>query len=206
MDTYEGARFDPASLHKYLYASGDPANRVDPSGNFDCIDIAIAGAIIGALAGGGMYSLNHEGAFSLTKAVYWTLTGAAIGAATGAVVYEVGPLGLRWAGAGPALVKTWQEAEQFIEDTLQITKNTTTYIMNGAARIPDFISEARGFMADSKFVNSLSYSSQLRDYVAYANEMGYRFYIFCRTDTVVSQKLVDAVEGTGGQIIRLLVK
>jgi RHS repeat-associated protein len=32
-DSFEGNRFDPISLHKYLYASDDPINRVDPSGN-----------------------------------------------------------------------------------------------------------------------------------------------------------------------------
>ena len=33
-DTYEGDRVDPRSLHKYLYANGDPVNRIDPSGQF----------------------------------------------------------------------------------------------------------------------------------------------------------------------------
>jgi RHS repeat-associated protein len=33
-DVYEGTRYDPASLHKYLYAGGEPVMLVDPSGNF----------------------------------------------------------------------------------------------------------------------------------------------------------------------------
>ena len=32
MDTYEGTQSDPLSLHKYLYAHGDPINLADPSG------------------------------------------------------------------------------------------------------------------------------------------------------------------------------
>lgn len=32
-DSYEGLIHDPASLHKYLYANGDPVNKIDPSGN-----------------------------------------------------------------------------------------------------------------------------------------------------------------------------
>ncbi len=32
MDTYEGDREDPLSLHKYLYGADDPVNRVDPLG------------------------------------------------------------------------------------------------------------------------------------------------------------------------------
>jgi RHS repeat-associated protein len=32
MDPWEGTRFDPNTLHRYLYAGSDPANRVDPTG------------------------------------------------------------------------------------------------------------------------------------------------------------------------------
>ncbi len=39
MDTHEGNSQDPLSLHKYLYASVDPVNMVDPSGH----DFTIAG-------------------------------------------------------------------------------------------------------------------------------------------------------------------
>jgi RHS repeat-associated protein len=206
MDTDEGNSAEPISLHKYLYAGDNPVTHSDPTGKFDMVDMAVAGAIIGALAGASLYTFTHKGAFSLTSFVYWTLAGAAIGAAVGVGVYEYGPMWLRWAGTSPFLAKTWQEAEEFLSETLDIAKNTTTYIMNGVARIPDFIDTARGFMADSKFVANLSYTAQLRDYVSYALQNGYRFYIFCRTDTNVSQPLIDAVESTGGQIVRLLVK
>ena len=37
MDTFEGSLGLPLSLHKYLYSSGDPINRVDPSGNLDTL-------------------------------------------------------------------------------------------------------------------------------------------------------------------------
>lgn len=33
MDSYEGNNADPLSLHKYLYAHGNPVNRIDPSGH-----------------------------------------------------------------------------------------------------------------------------------------------------------------------------
>jgi RHS repeat-associated protein len=33
MDSWEGNPHDPRSLHKYIYANGDPSNRLDPSGN-----------------------------------------------------------------------------------------------------------------------------------------------------------------------------
>lgn len=33
MDTYEGSIYDPDTLHKYLYANGNPVEYRDPSGN-----------------------------------------------------------------------------------------------------------------------------------------------------------------------------
>ena len=33
MDTYEGTIYDPDTLHKYLYANGNPVTYSDPSGN-----------------------------------------------------------------------------------------------------------------------------------------------------------------------------
>jgi len=37
MDTYEGDQHTPSTLHKYLYTSNDPSDRIDPSGNQDVV-------------------------------------------------------------------------------------------------------------------------------------------------------------------------
>jgi RHS repeat-associated protein len=47
-DQYEGQRFDPPSLHKYLYANADPINRIDPSG-YSSIKQTVALAISAVL-------------------------------------------------------------------------------------------------------------------------------------------------------------
>lgn len=47
MDTYEGANFDPVTLHKYLYGDGNPVNRVDPSGRMS--GEAMAGIAVAAI-------------------------------------------------------------------------------------------------------------------------------------------------------------
>ena len=40
MDTYEGSIYDPDTLHKYLYANGNPVTYSDPSGNM-FVDVAV---------------------------------------------------------------------------------------------------------------------------------------------------------------------
>ncbi len=40
-DPYDGNKILPISLHKYLYAAGDPANRIDPRGRADLFEYAI---------------------------------------------------------------------------------------------------------------------------------------------------------------------
>jgi RHS repeat-associated protein len=49
MDPFPGSPFDPVSLHRYLYANADPANHVDPTGQFSLgaavCSFAIAGTI-----------------------------------------------------------------------------------------------------------------------------------------------------------------
>ncbi|MEX2499769.1 MAG: RHS repeat-associated core domain-containing protein [Wenzhouxiangellaceae bacterium] len=42
MDAFQGVASDPITLHKYLYASADPVNNIDPSGNFSLISFAVA--------------------------------------------------------------------------------------------------------------------------------------------------------------------
>jgi RHS repeat-associated protein len=42
MDLFPGGEFEPASLHKYLYASGNPANSVDPTGLFSLPEISLS--------------------------------------------------------------------------------------------------------------------------------------------------------------------
>jgi RHS repeat-associated protein len=49
-DPENGDEFDPATLHKYLYAASDPVNRIDPSGREALVDysrlFAIAAAVV----------------------------------------------------------------------------------------------------------------------------------------------------------------
>jgi RHS repeat-associated protein len=46
MDPFEGLEFEPPTLHKYLYGAADPVNRIDPSGEFTTVQVAVT---VGAL-------------------------------------------------------------------------------------------------------------------------------------------------------------
>ena len=61
MDTFEGNQSDPLSLHKYLYASANPINMVDPSGHESLLNITATMGIITTLANITTTSLaNHS--------------------------------------------------------------------------------------------------------------------------------------------------
>ena len=54
--------------------------------------------------------------------------------------------------------------------------------VNGTAdfRVPDFVDHDAKILVESKNVARLSYTRQLRDYVAYAKKYGYTFYLWVR--------------------------
>ena len=89
MDTYEGDSEAPISLHRYLYASDDPVNRLDPTGADDLASITVAASISASL--GGFYTGTVRGAILGLGAGaglgFACLTGALCGqsAVTGAV-------------------------------------------------------------------------------------------------------------------------
>jgi RHS repeat-associated protein len=69
MDSHEGGSSDPSSLHKYTYGNNNPANRLDPSGNFSISETLTAIGVDGIL--------NTIATLSIKGALY----GAAFGGA-----------------------------------------------------------------------------------------------------------------------------
>lgn len=50
MDPFPGSTLEPASVHRYLYASADPANAVDPSGETTLATVAVTIGIVAVVA------------------------------------------------------------------------------------------------------------------------------------------------------------
>ena len=62
MDTYEGSIYDPDTLHKYMYANGNPVMYTDPTGNFSMAAQAAAMAINDTISAA--YNLHLTGLLS----------------------------------------------------------------------------------------------------------------------------------------------
>ena len=90
VDTFEGNNSDPLSLHKYLYANGNPVNRTNPSGHDSLIGVSVASAI-----GGSLHAMYDGGVSAAGSAMQATLFGAQAGKSmnevlTGFVLDETG--------------------------------------------------------------------------------------------------------------------
>jgi hypothetical protein len=67
----------------------------------------------------------------------------------------------------------------------------TRITVNGATRIPDGLTGT--VLSEVKNVGALSYTQQLRDFVAFARQSGRQFDLYLRPNTQLSGSLQDAV-------------
>ena len=80
-DSYEGNGFDPASLHKYLYANADPVNGMDPSGHLTLVETLTVVNTIATVASiaYGAYQISQgnyaEGSLEIGLAAFWGISG-----------------------------------------------------------------------------------------------------------------------------------
>ena len=82
-DPLSGSNEDPVSLHQYLYASVDPVNMIDPSGqDGELVDVAFSMAmsaeVSGALSYGAVRALGGTAGQSLQASIYGAEAGAAL--------------------------------------------------------------------------------------------------------------------------------
>ena len=80
-----------------------------------------------------------------------------------------------------------------------IAGSKTRIVVNGRIRVPDAIDGNLSILTEVKNVKSLNYTSQLRDYQAYAQQNGYTFVLRTRPNTHMSGPLRNAINS--GDII-----
>jgi RHS repeat-associated protein len=80
-DKFPSAGYDPQSLHRYVYAQNNPANRIDPSGNMSTIDTLVTVGMIGILASSAitMVSLHAMTYYYLPSDAFRHMPDAAVG-------------------------------------------------------------------------------------------------------------------------------
>jgi len=108
------------------------------------------------------------------------------------------------AGAGNmaqvrAAGRVGEEAAGIVPNTRRIGSSS------GSAdyRIPDQLLDEEKLLSEVKNVEYLPYTSQLRDFAAYADETGYTFELWVRSTTRLSAPLREAVES--GRILRRIL-
>jgi RHS repeat-associated protein len=73
IDSYEGENSDPPTLHKYLYANGNPANEFDPSGNMSVAEESFTTGLIGDLEKVARTAGNIYKAYNKAKSIVDTI-------------------------------------------------------------------------------------------------------------------------------------
>jgi hypothetical protein len=104
--------------------------------------------------------------------------------------------GLQAAGQ---LGRAGEAAAGIVKNTERIASATGT----AAYRVPDVLNHSARIIGDVKNVGSLSYTSQLRDFAAYASRNGYTYELWVRPTTQLSGPLQQAVS-SGDIVLRFL--
>ena len=190
----EGAKLLKGNL--YAYCANSTIIYKDDTGEGLCLALCIIiGVVVGAAAGA-----------AISKAIYgkvngwWVLGGAVVGGVlgyiggaffgasgikAGTLASKISMAKVRWVGKlGETLSKLPKNTKHIISLT-----NTAKY------RIPDYLDKANKIIGDIKYVKYLSYTSQLKDFLLYAEKYGYTFFIKVRPSTQLSgtlKALVDA--------------
>jgi hypothetical protein len=93
---------------------------------------------------------------------------------------------------GSTAAELGQAGENAVREVYDIGDKELINI-NGRDRIPDGINAAEETLSEVKNVANQSFTQQLRDYLAYAQQNNMDFNLFLRADTEVSGPLQDAI-------------
>jgi len=214
-DTLIPGAGDSQAWDRYAFALNNPVKYVDPDGhdsilasfwnsyttvwtNFNAATSIIANpdATIGQRTIAGIYTgtvITSHVTLAVGVGMLAYAGGAAAAAAmTGAAtaVCTDGDCTNEGSATARALGQAGEKAAGIIRNTHRIPSSTGT----AAYRIPDQLLPDQGILSEVKNVSHLSLTSQLRDFLAYAQENGLTFQLITRTTTTFSQPLQKLID------------
>lgn len=138
------------------------------------------------------------GEFILIDLPVSIVTGGTYGIIRGGIRTLRGPVTKGTGNAARTLGRQGEEAVGIVKNTKHIKSLTGT----ASYRVPDGLTDTA--IIEVKNVSKLSYTNQLRDYVAWAKHKGLRFELYVRESTQLSKPLQEAVDR--GDIILIRVR
>ncbi len=195
-DPITGKDSDAQSLNRYVYALNNALRFIDPSGltasegRFNTYDPYAAEAAY-------WEAYNKSASWMIPYLRF--LEGAGLVAGYTADVLTLGESALvrnavrQVARNGPALARRLGEAGESAAAIIKNTERIPSLTGTASYRIPDVLDQAGGVIGEIKNVGSLSYSSQLRDFVAYAQQTGLRFELTVRPTTQLTGPLQEMI-------------
>jgi hypothetical protein len=138
----------------------------------------------------------------ITGALASYVAGGLIGRGVGLAASLLGRLAVP-AARGTALARELGRAGELAAGIVKNTERIASATGTAAYRIPDVLDHSAGIIGEVKNVGSLSYTSQLRDFAAYADTNGYSFELYVRPTTELSAPLQEAVSN-GDIVLRYL--
>ena len=200
------------SYNAFAYCENNPVNMTDPNGLIAMSTCVIIGIVAGAVIGGSVgYALASKNGYTVKNGwKFWQYIcgGIIIGGVAGGILGYVGGayFGASGIKAGSLASKIKMSKIRKLgkvgEKLSKIKKNTQRIeSINKTAkyRIPDILDKKLKIIGDVKYVKKLSYTKQLKDYVAYAEKYGYTVQLFLKPDTILTKPLKAAVDA--GKIV-----
>ncbi len=93
----------------------------------------------------------------------------------------------------------FEDAADIIANTQRIPSLTGT----AAYRVPDVLNSATQIIGEVKNVSHLSLTSQIQDYLLYAQQTGYTFQLTVRTTTAFSRPLAQTLQAPNVSVVAL---